>query len=454
MTALGATSASLRPAHARFELTSRELDGRLVRLGYRLAGGPDPDVELVEELELPEQIPAPSSEDPVVEALLDGLHRAFGVSYFKVCAPSVIVAPPTTHADAAFWDTVYGEGMGEFWYRNGLDPERRGRFPVGAEEPVRVALPPRQERALILAGGGKDSAVACEIVRAAAVPADAFSLGEHAWIARSVEPMGLRHLVARRRIDPRLRELNQRGAYNGHVPISACIAFVAQLVAHLGGHDVVVAANERSADEGNLRWHGIEVNHQWSKTLGFERAFQAWWDRRFDGGPRYFSILRPLSELRIARELSRHPQHFEHFTSCNTNFRLSAQNAPVRWCGRCPKCVFVAVVLAPHLSDAEISRVFGRDLLAEPENRPMLEALVGLSGHKPFECVGTADECVAALVRLRDSGRLPRALDGLVEEASRTRGSEASWERAMAISGDHAMPERWEARVYAYLGAG
>ncbi len=441
-----------RPSHARFELAGCELDGRVIRLGYRLAGGEDPDVELVETLTLPDELPAPSPGDPVVVALLDGMHRAFGVSYFKACVPGVVVAPAASESDAEFWNTLYGEGMGEFWYRNELDPERRGRFAAGGPEHRRVALPGRPERALVLAGGGKDSAVACEIVRHARVPADAFSLGDNAWIRRSVEAMELRHLVVRRAIDPRLFELNKRGAWNGHVPISACIAFLAQLVAHLGGHDAVLVANERSADEGNVRWRGIDVNHQWSKTLRFEQAFQAWWDRRFDGGPRYFSILRSLSELQIAFALSQHPRYAERFTSCNANFRQGATGASARWCGRCPKCVFVALMLAPHVTELTVETIFGRDLLAEPENFAMLEALVGVRGQKPFECVGTPDESLAALARLAEQGRLTPPLRALLDTAPAF-DAKAAWARSMTPSGPHAMPPRWEERLHAYLRA-
>lgn len=441
-----------RPRHARFELAACELDGRRIRLGYRLAGGEDADVELVETLTLPDALPAPSATDPVVRALLDGMHRAFGVSYFKACVPGVVVAPPAAEEDASFWNTLYGEGMGEFWYRNDLDPERRGRFPGGGPEAALVTLPARPERALVLAGGGKDSAVACEIVRHAGVPVDAFSLGDNAWIRRSVEAMGLPHLVVLRAIDPRLFELNRRGAWNGHVPISACIAFLAQLVAHLGGHDAVLVANERSADEGNVSWRGLDVNHQWSKTLRFERAFQAWWQRRFEGGPTYFSILRPLSELRIAHALAQHPRYVESFTSCNTNFRQGTTGAAARWCGRCPKCVFVALMLAPHVSDATVETIFGRDLLAEPENLAMLEALVGVRGQKPFECVGTPDESLAALARLAEQDRLTAPARALLGAAP-SFDPAAGWAHAMAPSGPHAMPPRWERRLHAYLGS-
>src|SRR5579862_9625236 len=72
-----------RPRHCTFVFGETKLSGRRVELNYRLAGGPDPDVAFVETLELPVQVAAPDPADPAVVRLLDGIHRTFGVSYFK-----------------------------------------------------------------------------------------------------------------------------------------------------------------------------------------------------------------------------------------------------------------------------------------------------------------------------------------------------------------------------------
>jgi hypothetical protein len=420
-----------------------------------LTDGEDPDVAFEERLVLPEAVPVPDPADPGVAALLDGMHRAFGVSYFKAAVPARVRARPLPEDDARFWDTLYTLGLGEFYYRNDLDPRGRVCFPRGSSLPSARQREPTHERVLLLAGGGKDSAVAREVVRHAGVSADALSLGTAPWITRSVEAMGLRHLVIRRDVDPTLFELNERGAWNGHVPISACIAFVASLVAYVGGYAAVIVANERSADEPNLVWNGIPVNHQWSKSLDFERAFQAWCARRWSGDPVYFSILRPLSEVRIAAAFARHAQYFAHFTSCNANFRYRAHAVPPRWCGRCPKCVFVQLALAPQLDDGTLDHVFGGQFFADPANRQILEALVGMTGFKPFECVGTATESRAALARLATQGRLAESVRPwyLQHVAPSVDDPAAEWRRATAVGGPHCIPPTWEARLRAYLGA-
>ena len=129
----------------------------------------------------------------------------------------------------------------------------------------------RPERVLVPVGGGKDSAVAIEIVRRSGLEAALFSIGDAPPIARTVAAAGLPWLMARRELDPQLRRLNESGALNGHVPVTAIVTAAALLCAQLNGYDTVAMANERSASAGNLRWDGVEVNHQFSKSLRVER---------------------------------------------------------------------------------------------------------------------------------------------------------------------------------------
>ena len=451
--------AAARPRHGEFVFGEATLTGRRIELTTASRGGPDPDVAFVETLELPAQVAPPDPADPAVGRLLDGIRRTFGVSYFKAAVPSRIAAEPVSSADAAFWDALYTEGLGEFYYTNDLDPRGHSGFPSDPSAALSPAPVDRRstERVLVLVGGGKDSIVAREVVRHAGVPAVGLSLGQHPWIARSVEAMNLEHWVIGRRLDPKLADLNARGAYNGHVPISACIAAVSMLVAHADGAAHVVVANERTADEGNVVWRGLDVNHQFSKSFAFESAFGDWCDRQLSGGfaPRYFSLLRPLSELRIAGAFACHPQYFEAFTSCNANFRIRPTEPPARWCARCPKCIFAWLILAPYLDEVEVARVFGAQFLEGEYAAGMLERLAGVTGHKPFECVGTARECRAALSRLAVAGRLPRSVAAWYERhvAPDAGDPERLWAAARAPGGPHRIPPDWENRLDAYLGS-
>ena len=71
-----------------------------------------------------------------------------------------------------------------------------------------------------------------------------------------------------------------------------------------------------------------------------------------------------------------------------------------RWCGRCDKCCFIDLILAPFLRREDLEAIFdGDEPLAHAELAPRFRALIGTSEDaKPFECVGEELECRAAAV--------------------------------------------------------
>ncbi|MDE3012265.1 MAG: endonuclease domain-containing protein [Pseudomonadota bacterium] len=400
-----------------------------------------------------------------MQALVRACHLSFGVSYYKAALPARIVAHGVVADEVGFWDLLYGEGLGEFYFRNGLPvPDRPGfghpdnlaqRSDAPATTPA--AAGPPHEATLVLIGGGKDSGLVAEIVRASGVRAAALALGDSPWMERSAAAAGLLLHRVERRIDPLLFALNASGAWNGHVPVSACIAAVSLLVARAAGFTDVLVGNERGADHANLLWQGREVNHQWSKSSRYERALQDWCGRHVGVWPRYASLLRPLGEVRIAREFAHCPDQHPSFTSCNRNFRLDPASRPERWCGECAKCVFVALILSPHLDEAQAHAIFGQDILARAANRPHLEALLGLADVKPWDCVGTPQECWLSLLALHRQGRLPAALADLPARAPAALqggGFAAAWEHELQADPAPTLTAVWRARLDAYLGTG
>jgi hypothetical protein len=390
-----------------FTFTHRSIESRLVRLGYELTSRGGARVAFEETYRLPDALsPRVPTDHPAVARALLGLHLAAGVSYWKAGLPrSLVVSGAGLSAeDAEFWSAVYTLGLGEFFYRNQLDPTGRASFQEAAGGGERPEAPPAAGPSLLLWGGGKDSAVSHEILKSADHSHELLSIGrtDWAWVERSAAAAGAPLHVVSRRLDPKLLELNAAGAWNGHVPVNAILAAAGALFAVLAGRPAVIASNEASASFGNATWHGIDVNHQWSKSLEFERMFRRWLARNLDGGPEYFSLLRPLSELRIVKAFATHPEYFGAVTSCNANFSQSGP-APRRFCLTCPKCVFVALMARPWLDDAAYHRLFGGDPLADPSNLSIVEELLGVRGAKPFECVGTPEESLAAvhLARLR-----------------------------------------------------
>ncbi len=444
-----------------------------------MRGGPDADLRFCETLELPAGLPAPDLDDPGQVALVRACHLTFGISYYKAALPGRIVFDPPAYgtldaAEVEFYDRLYSEGLGEFHFRNGLSVPDGAGFAAAAAMSAAAAqsatgapgadridadLPaPKTPHAgsLVLIGGGKDSGLVAELVRASGEPAAALALGNSPWMERSAAAAGLTLHRIGRQIDPALLALNARGAWNGHVPISACIAAVSTLVARAAGFRDVLVGNERGADDANLQWQGRAVNHQWSKSSRFERSFQQLCQRTVGPWPRYASLLRPLSEIRIAAAFARCTAQHDQFTSCNRNFRLDPRQRPQRWCTTCAKCVFVALILTPHLTDQQRDAIFGADLLAAPENRTHLLALLALADVKPWDCVGTARECWLSLLTLARQQRLPAGLLDLLAHTPadlQGAGFAEAWQDEWQVRASPLLPPEWQERLHAYLGA-
>ena len=222
-----------------------------------------------------------------------------------------------------------------------------------------------------------------------------FAVNPHPLVRDLARRTGLELIVVRRTLDPGLAVLNESGALNGHVPITAIISLVAVVGSFLYGYDAIAMAVERSASEETVLVEGVPVNHQYSKSLEFERLLQGVIATSIDPGLSYGSALRPYSELAIARTFARLTAYHGTFCSCNTAFRQSA-GAEDRWCGHCPKCRFVALMLAPFLDRGALTGIIGRDLFADPTQIEGFAALMS-DRDKPFECVGERRESAAAL---------------------------------------------------------
>ena len=133
------------------------------------------------------------------------------------------------------------------------------------------------------------------------------------------------------------------------------------------------------------------MNHQYSKSFRFEKAFHDYEAAHIGSGTYYFSMLRPLSEFQIARYFAKCRQFHDIFRSCNAGSKED------KWCGHCPKCLFVCLILSPFLSREEVIAIFGRDMLDDPDMLEDFRKLTGMEKEKPFECVGSRDEVNAAV---------------------------------------------------------
>ncbi len=347
--------------------------------------------------------PLAPAQQAALNACLRLLHLVAGISYYKTAVPAQIDVESTvlSHPNAQFLQTLYLSGLGEFAHENKLVIQDKLQFPHNAtQQDTPVRLQPKQQ-ALVAVGGGKDSIVSLEALKAAGLPVTLFAVGNAAPIQQTIERAGLPALQVHRQLDPLLFELNRQGAYNGHVPITAIVSLLATATAILHQHQAIIFSNERSASQGNLIYdNGFEVNHQFSKSLAFEEQLAHTINTTVSPDLDYFSLLRPFSELDIARAFTQAHDYFEVFSSCNKNFRQHKATEQNRWCGNCPKCRFVYLILAAFLPKSDITRIFGKDLLDDPQQTAGFDALLGIDAHKPFECVGEEAESHSAFVLL------------------------------------------------------
>jgi hypothetical protein len=436
-----------------FRFLDRKIDdaGR-VTLRYAL----DDEIEFVERFELPEGTRVSDTDRERVAGILALLHWTAGVSYYKTATTPSVESDPCPPAAASLLDALYSEGLGEFAFTNELPGLPEPKFPAGGAAAAAVPSGPTgQQRTLVPIGGGKDSAVALEVIRQAGHRLSLFSVGDAGPIARTAAVAGLEHLVVRRHLDPGLGELNRAGALNGHVPITAIVSCVALLTAALHGFDAVAMANERSASHGNVAWGGVDVNHQFSKSIRVERMMRAALEE-LGAGVDYFSVLRPASELGIARAFAGMTEYHQAFSSCNTNFRLDSEAPAQRWCCDCPKCRFVFLVMAPFSEPDHLREVFGRDLLADDAQFEGFALLAASGGMKPFECVGEEQESRAAMRMLMADRRWREhsvVRRFAAEVLPRFAADDGVPEQALALSDDHNVPAARMPTVRAVLGA-
>ncbi len=394
-----------------------------------------------------------------IERCLNALHLIGGISYYKTCLPKKIEIPymNLTKVDAQFWNSVYENGLGEFFFKNNIDFRSLLHFPskeMKVEQPnmMRKRLPPNaMKRVLVPIGGGKDSIVTIELLKKFGAQVTLLRMGSHPLIDELAHLSGLPMITVKRSISGNLFDLNAEGALNGHVPITAYLSILSVLIAQLYDFDAVVMSNERSANEGNVKFKGMDINHQWSKSLAFERAFRRYLIDSVETNIEYFSLLRPLSELKITEMFSGFPQYLDHVTSCNTNWKVLTKKAESeerggdsRWCGKCPKCAFVFACMAAFLSKAELEKMFGANLFSHDWLMQLYRELLGTLNFKPFECVGTPDETKAAFLltmKKKELNDTPVMKMFLKEVLPTIKDPEALIASVMKTSEQHCIPQ-------------
>lgn len=417
-------------------------DGQ-AQLAYAFDDGP----ELIERVSFPDSPALQEERKTAFDVALRLLHLIAGVSYYKAGLPAEIRVETNVpdRGTVAFLEQVYLHGLAEFAYQNKLDLRGRITFPSNNCEALPAGVLGLPRRTLVPIGGGKDSLVSVEMLKSVQEPTTAVWVGDSALIAACAERTGLLLLNIKRQLAPELFEYNRLGAWNGHIPVTAINSAILLCASVLYGYDAIAFSNERSASEATLEYDGRPINHQWSKSLDFERALREHTKSHIAADLDYFSLLRPWSELAVTHAFAQMTKYDDVFSSCNRNFRIRAERSADRWCGLCPKCHFVFLALAPFLAKPRLLAIFGRNLLDDAALAPGFDALMEYRNHKPFECVGEAGESRAAMYALsqRPEWREDTLVVRFVEEiAPQLNRAELALAPLLVPSFEHFLPER------------
>lgn len=389
-----------------------------------------------------------------LEALVFQIGMTELVSYWKIACPKRVVVKPfaLTEAQKAFWKKLYYNGLGEFLYLNSITVSEADLMEIDSPK-LPMSFPRRmcegmesmgsiqfKEQTLVPIGGGKDSVVTLECLR-----------GEMPIIPLIVNPRGATlncvktagygeddFIVINRTLDPTMLKLNAEGYLNGHTPFSALLAFISVLVAFGSRSKYIALSNENSANESTVP--GTNINHQYSKSIEFERDFRNYVADNLNDNVQYFSFLRPLSELQIAKLFAQCEAYHPVFRSCNVGSKTDS------WCGHCPKCLFTWIILSPFLSHEKLTAIFGKDLMADESLQPIFEELNGTAPVKPFECVGTVEEVRACVNAGISTGSMTAGLakaPEMVPEHVEGREGPTVEEILHRFNNEHFLPEKF-----------
>lgn len=332
----------------------------------------------------------------VLEPTLQALLLMIGINYWSAFPSSNIRIEgfTLTQEQARFWDSLYLNGLAEFFYLMQIDFRNLIAFPY--DDSTSTSIPARFERpvrALLLNGAGKDSILSAEMLKASGTPFDFFAFAPTPAHENISKLVGVKTISAYRRRDPWIRT----GAY----PSVSTFTFTATLLAELLGYNSIVFSNERSADFGNLDYLGLPVNHQWCKSSEAERMINDYIQSYITPDISTRSLLREYSELDIVQRFVCYPQYLHDFTSCNTYFWLPRiQQIFLRknyWCNQCPKCVFLFACFSAFLPKNEVVSIFGADLYTKKRLLSIFRRILGIEGFKPLDCVGEPEEMILAM---------------------------------------------------------
>ncbi|MFA5080713.1 MAG: hypothetical protein WC472_03800 [Candidatus Paceibacterota bacterium] len=344
-------------------------------------------------------------DERVINNLVFNLGMIELFSYWKAfCSPKITIkASFLDKWQINWWKDFLLNGMGQYFFENKIDFTKKNFIELVCESkksdyPISGLI--KSEDILLPIGGGKDSATSIGIIKQTKKKTACLVLNPTKNSTKMIKIGGFSDkIICKRKIEEKLLELNRKGFLNGHTPFVGYLSFLSVLCAVLFNKKYIILSNEKSSNEGNVIYKGKEINHQYSKTFDFEKKFRIYIKKYICSELEYFSLLRPLYEIQIARIFSKNPQYFNTFLSCNESQKTysGTKKKLGDWCGFCSKCLFVYIILSPFLTKEKMDYIFNKNLFKDKALLPILQELIDEKKVKPLECVGTRSESIVGL---------------------------------------------------------
>ena len=350
-------------------------------------------------------------------ALLEGMKLcSLFPKYYDISA----IAEHLDRSVVDFFSRIYQGVFGPHWYENNVTdytgpelvyPNAR----LGNSNPITISS--NCSTVLAGCGGGKDSIVAMKMLQEAKIPFASMQYSHTVYgkanLQHNLIAGVLEHVtpIKKHKIsiyddfidDPFLHLYfpENSGITVPETPVS--ILETLPIILN-EGYNYLSLAHERSANTGNLFWEklGQEVNHQWGKGYEAEQNLNQFIQANLLSNFIYFSILQPIYDCRIFKHLTKYPEVLPKIHSCNLQ---------KSWCKKCPKCAYVWLGLMAAFEPDSVNAVFGSNLFDDDDLLPTFKAMVGLSEHTPFECIGEIDESRLAMKNCLEKGLSGKALE-------------------------------------------
>jgi hypothetical protein len=321
-----------------------------------------------------------------------------GTSYYKAFPVRDVGLPQKIDKfQADFFNYVYQEGLGQFAFENELTRDDLAHFSPDANNLV-TSETYDGDGILCLQSGGKDSLLTAVLLKKAKEQFTPWYLSSGDFYPSILDDLGEKVQVSHREMDSdALNIAKQRGAKNGHVPVTFITESLAIIQALLLGKSQILVSIAHEGEEAHAKVGDMDINHQWSKTWKAEQLMAKYVQRYISSNIKIGSPLRQYSELKVAELFVKNVwTEFGHrFSSCNVaNYQQKSNNSTLKWCGDCPKCANSYLLFAPFLPPEDLTSIFGGvNLFIRQSLEQAFKGLLGIDEvMKPFECVGEVGE--------------------------------------------------------------